>query len=273
MEKYKPTSPGRRGMIKEDFSILTKKKPEKRLVVSLKKNAGRGRNGKITVRHKGGGSKKLYRMISFGQDKMDIPAKVLSLEYDPCRTSFIMLLEYEDGDKTYRILPQNIKVGDGIICSEKCEVKNGNRMKLENIPVGTMVYNVELEPNKGGQIAKGAGNSAKVLAHEGKYTHLVLPSTEVRKVKEDCFASIGFVSREEHKYIKLGKAGKSRYRGIRPTVRGSAMNARDHPHGGGEGKAPIGMPAPKTPWGKPALGVRTRRKKRGDKLIVKRRKK
>ncbi len=261
-------------MIKEDFSMLTKKKkPEKSLLVSLKKKSGRGRSGRITVRHKGGGAKKLYRIVSFGQEKMDMSAKVISLEYDPYRTSFIMLLEYEDGQKAYRIMPQGVKVGDTILCSEKCQIKDGNRMKLKNIPVGTMVYNVELEPGKGGKLVRGAGSAAKVLSNEGKYVHLVLPSSEVRKIKNDCFASIGFISRQEHKYIKLGKAGKSRYRGIRPTVRGSAMNVVDHPHGGGEGKAPIGMPHPKTPWGKPALGVRTRRKKREDKFIIKRRKK
>lgn len=273
MKKYNPKTPGRRGMIKEDFSVLTKKRPEKGLLVSLKRKGGRGRSGRITVRHRGGGAKKLYRIVSFGQEKMDIPAKVISLEYDPYRTSFIMLLEYKDGEKAYRIMPQGIKVGDTVLCSEKCELKDGNRMKLGNIPVGTMVYNVELEQNKGGKLVRGAGSAAKILSNEGKYAHLVLPSSEVRKVRNDCFASIGFISRQEHKYIKLGKAGKKRYRGIRPTVRGSAMNVSDHPHGGGEGKAPIGMKAPKTPWGKPALGVKTRKKKFSDKFIIKRRKK
>jgi large subunit ribosomal protein L2 len=204
---------------------------------------------------------------------MDLKAKVSSLEYDPYRTAFIMLLRYEDGTKAYRIAPQGVKVGDELICSSKCEIKDGNRMKLKNIPVGTMVYNIEIEPGKGGRIAKSAGNASKVIAQEGKYTHLVLPSSEVRKIKDECFASIGFISRQEHKYIKLGKAGKSRYRGIRPTVRGSAMSISDHPHGSGEGRAPIGMKHPKTPWGKPALGVRTRKNKRSDKFIIKRRKK
>lgn len=273
MKKYKPTTPGRRGMVKEDFSALTKKKPEKNLLASFKKTGGRSNTGRLTVRHKGGGAKKLYRMVDFGQEKMNFPGKVAAIEYDPYRTAFIMLLEYKDNEKRYRLAPQGIKIGDEIICAEKDQVKSGNRMALKNIPVGTMVYNIELEPGKGGKMVKGAGSSAKVLAQEGGYVHLVLPSTEVRKVKENCFATIGVISRPEHKYVSLGKAGKSRYRGIRPTVRGAAMGVHDHPHGGGEGRAPIGMPGPKTPWGKPALGVKTRRKKRSDKLIVKRRKK
>jgi len=273
MKYYKPTTPGQRGMTKEDFSMLSKKKPEKRLLVSLKKTGGRGKSGRITVRHRGGGAKRLYRIIDFGQKKINIPAKVIALEYDPYRSSFIMLLEYEDGEKRYRLLPQGLKVGDSFICSEKGKILTGNRMKIKHVPVGMMVYNVELEPNRGGKLIKGAGTAAKVLAHEGGFVHLVLPSSETRKVREECFASVGTLSRPEHKYSKLGKAGKSRYRGIRPTVRGSAMNPCDHPHGGGEGKAPIGMPHPKTPWGKPALGVKTRKKKWTDKFIVKRRKK
>jgi len=246
MKYYKPTTPGQRGMTKEDFSMLSKKKPEKRLLVSLKKTGGRGKSGRITVRHRGGGAKRLYRIIDFGQKKINIPAKVIALEYDPYRSSFIMLLEYEDGEKRYRLLPQNLKVGDSFICSEKGEVLTGNRMKVKHIPVGTMVYNVELEPNRGGKLIKGAGTAAKVLAHERGFVHLILPSSETRKVREECFASVGVLSRPE---------------------------PCDHPHGGGEGKAPIGMPHPKTPWGKPALGVRTRRKKWTDKFIIKRRKK
>jgi large subunit ribosomal protein L2 len=273
MKKYKPITPGRRGMVKEDFSILTKKKPEKNLLVSVKRTGGRGNTGRITVRHQGGGAKKLYRIIDFGQEKMDVPAKVVSFEYDPFRTSFIMLLEYKDGEKRYRLAPQDIKVGDEVICGEKEQVRPGNRMMLKNIPVGTMVCNIELDPGRGGKMAKGAGSSAKVLAQEGGYVHLILPSTEVRKVKDGCFATIGVVSRPEHKYIFLGKAGKSRYRGIRPSVRGTAMSVNDHPHGGGEGRTGRGMAGPKTKWGKPAYGVRTRRNKRSDKLIIARRKK
>jgi large subunit ribosomal protein L2 len=260
-------------MTKEDFSMLTKKRPEKRLVISLKKTGGRGNSGRITVRHKGGGAKRLYRIIDFGQEKVNMPAEVKSLEYDPYRSAFIMLLEYEDGERRYQISPQDVKIGDKIICTAKTELQPGNRMELKNIPVGTMVYNIELEVGRGGKIVRGAGTAAKVLAQEGDYTHLVLPSTEVRKVRGDCFASIGAISRPEHKYVKLGKAGKSRYRGRRPAVRGTAMNPCDHPHGGGEGRTPIGLKYPKTPWGKPALGVRTRRKKQTDKFIIKRRKK
>ncbi|PIR02067.1 MAG: 50S ribosomal protein L2 [Candidatus Nealsonbacteria bacterium CG_4_9_14_0_2_um_filter_37_38] len=273
MKQYKPTTPGQRGMSKEDFSILSKKRPEKRLVISLKKTGGRGNSGRITVRHRGGGAKKLYRIIDFGEEKLNLPAKVISLEYDPYCTAFIMLLQYQDGEKRYQILPQGLKVGDEIIAADKAEVRLGNRIKLKNIPVGTMVYNIELEPGRGGKMVRGAGTAAKVLAQEGGFTHLILPSTEVRKVKGECFASVGVISRPEHKYVKLGKAGKSRYRGKRPTVRGTAMNPCDHPHGGGEGKTSIGMPGPKTPWGKPARGVKTRRKKLTDKFIIQRRKK
>jgi large subunit ribosomal protein L2 len=273
MKQYKPTTPGRRNMSKEDFSILSKKKPEKSLIISLKKTGGRGSSGRITVRHKGGGSRKLYRFVDFGQEKKDMPAKVAAFEYDPSRTAFIMLLEYKDGEKRYRLAPQGLKVGDEVVCSEKTELSSGNRMKLGNIPVGTMIYNIEIEPGGKGKIVRGAGTSAKVLAQEGRYTYLVLPSNENRKVLSECFASVGTVGRPEHKYIKVGKAGKTRHKGIRPTVRGSAMGIHDHPHGGGEGRAPIGMKYPKTPWGKPAFGVRTRKKKWTDKLIVQRRKK
>jgi large subunit ribosomal protein L2 len=258
---------------KEDFSILTKKKPEKRLLLSLKKKAGRASSGRISVRHKGGGAKRLYRVVDFGQEKLNQKAKVLSMEYDPYRTSFIALLEYEDGDKRYRLAPHDLKVGDEVICAEKAELKAGNRMKLKNIPVGSQVYNIELEPGRGGKLCRGAGGAARILAHEGKYTQLELPSSEVRQILQECFASIGTVSRPEHKYMKLGKAGRARHKRIRPTVRGSAMIPPDHPHGGGEGKAPIGLKYPKTPWGKPAKGVKTRKRKWTDKYIITRRKK
>lgn len=255
------------------YKILTKKPPEKRLLVSLQKKAGRGSSGRITVRHQGGGAKKLYRIVDFGQKKIGIQAKVLSLEYDPYRTGFIALIEYQDGEKRYILAPQNLKVGDEVIIAEKAEIKIGNRMKLKNIPVGTEVHNIELIPDKGGQLAKGAGTAAKVLAQEERFTQLVLPSSEIRKVWRECYATIGMVSRAEWKYTQIGKAGRSRLRGKRPTVRGSAMSAYAHPHGGGEGKAPIGLKHPKTPWGKPALGVKTRRRKRTDKYIIQRRKK
>lgn len=260
-------------MTKEDFSMLTKKEPEKRLVLRLVKRAGRAKSGRITIRHRGGGARKLYRVIDFGQEKIGVPAKVLALEYDPNRTSFIMLLEYTDGTKRYRIAPHAIKVGDEIICAEKAELKIGNRIKLKNIPVGTAVYDIELQPGRGGQLARGAGTSAVVLAQEGKYTNLTMPSKEVRRVLGECFASIGTVSRPEYIYKVAGKAGKTRHKGRRPQVRGTAMNPVDHPHGGGEGRAPIGLKHPKTPWGKPALGVKTRRRRWTDKYILQRRRK
>lgn len=253
--------------------LLTKKKPEKKLLLFLKKKAGRGAGGRISVRHKGGGARRLYRILDFGEEKINILAKVIAIEYDPYRTAFICLLEYEDGEKRYRICPQGLKTGDGIICSDQAENKIGNRMKLKNILVGTQVYNIEIEPGKGGKLVRGAGTSAKVLAQEGKYVDIVMPSSETRKIPKDCFASIGQVSFPEHKFIKIGKAGRSRLLGKRPTVRGTAMVPADHPHGGGEGRSPIGLKYPKTPWGKPALGVRTRKKKWTDKLIIQRRKK
>jgi len=273
MKFYKPTTPSRRNMTGTDFSVLTKKKPEKKLLKNLKRKAGRSSSGRITVRHKGGGRKRLYRMVDFGQKKIDIPAKVLALEYDPYRSAFIALLEHEDKEKRYILSPRGLKVGDRVITSEKTPVSLGNRMKLKNIPTGTTIYNVEIQPEMGGKLIRSAGTSAQVLAQEERYTHLKMHSSEVRKVLSECFASIGEVSNPEHRFIKLGKAGRSRWKGIRPTVRGSAMVPVDHPHGGGEGRSPIGLPHPKTPWGKPALGVKTRKKKWTDKLIMQRRKK
>jgi len=252
---------------------LTKKKPEKRLLVSLEKKAGRANSGRITVRHQGGGAKKLYRIIDFGQEKFEIPAKVVAFEYDPYRTAFICLLEYEDGDKRYQLAPTDLKVGDEIICAEKAEIKVGNRMKLKNISPGTMIYNIELEPEKGGKLVRSAGTTAKILAQEGKYTNLQMPSGEIRRVLQNCYATIGTVSHPEWRYAKVGKAGRSRLKGRRPVVRGSAMNPVDHPHGGGEGRTSIGLKYPKTPWGKHAFGVKTRRKKGTDKYIIQRRKK
>ena len=262
--------------------LLTKKEPEKRLLLTLKKRAGRAKSGRITIRHKGGGVKKRYRIIDFDQKKIDIPAKVIALEYDPYRSAFICLLEYKDGEKRYQICPDGLRVGDEIICSEKTELKIGNRMKLKHIPVGTYVYNIELESGRGGKLARGAGTSVKVLTRfseenklvssDFKYVNLAMPSSEIRKVSGESFASIGRVSFPEHRFIKLRKAGQSRYRGKRPAVRGSAMNPVDHPHGGGEGRSPIGLKHPKTPWGKIALGVKTRKNKRTDKFILQRRK-
>ena len=253
--------------------VLTKKRPEKGLTKALRKKGGRNRQGRITVRHRGGGAKRRYRIIEFGQEKLNVAAKVVAIEYDPNRTCDIALLEYEDKEKKYIVAPDGIKVGDEIVFAEKTALKTGNRMFLKNIPVGTIVHNIELMPGHGGKIARSAGSGAQVMAHEGKYTNLKMPSTEVRKVPTECFASIGQLGNQEHRFHQIGKAGANRRRGIRPTVRGSAMNPVDHPHGGGEGKAPIGLKHPKTPWGKPALGVKTRRKKWTNKLIIQRRKK
>ena len=251
--------------------VLTKKKPEKRLLLRLKKRAGRARSGRITVRHRGGGVKRLYRIVSFKQEKKDILAKVIALEYDPYRTAYLMLLEYSDGKRAYRLAPHGIKVGGEVIVSEKAEAKIGNRSKLRNIPIGTDVFNIELKPGKGGQIVRAAGTSALVLSHEAKYTLLKMPSKEIRKVLSQCFATVGQVSHTEHKYEKLRKAGQVRLKGRRPQVRGTVMSPRAHPHGGGEGKTPIGLPYPKTPWGKQAIGGKTRRRKWTDKYIIKKR--
>jgi large subunit ribosomal protein L2 len=253
--------------------LLTKKEPEKKLLVEIKEKAGRNFSGKITVRHRGGRVKRMYRKVDFDQEKLGIKGKVVALEYDPNRTAFLALVEYEDGDKRYLLAPDGIEIGAEIICKEDAEIKIGNRLKLKNIPIGTEVFNVELIPGKGGKIVRSAGTCAKVVGQEGKYTHLELPSKEIRKVFSECFATIGRVSNPEHKYEEIGKAGRRRLKGWRPQVRGKAMRPVDHPHGGGSGgKAPIGLPFPKTPWGKPARGVATRKKKWTDQLIIKRRK-
>jgi len=258
-----------------DFSLLTKKRAEKRLLKYVRRSVGRSKaSGRITTRHKGGGVKKLYRIIEFSQTRMDSPAKVIALEYDPNRTAFIALLEYVDKGRQYIIAPQDLKVGDSVIFAKSAPLTPGNRLELKNIPVGTAVYNIELDPGMGGKMVRSAGSSAQVLAQEHGYTNLKMPSTEIRKVKDECFATIGMVSNPENRYYRVGKAGKSRLKGRRPHVRGSAMNPVDHPHGGGEGRQPIGLKHPKTPWGLPALGVKTRnRKKWTNKLIIQRRKK
>ena len=275
MKVYKPTTPSRRGMTGIDFSLLTKKRAQKSLLKYVRRSVGRSKaSGRITVRHKGGGVKKLYRMIEFSQTKMDAPAKVIALEYDPNRTGFIALIEYTDMARQYIIAPQGLKVGDSVIFSEKAPLTLGNRTKLKNISVGTNVYNIELEPGKGGILVRSAGNTAQVLAQEHGFTNLKMPSSEIRKVKDECFATIGMVSNPENRFYRIGKAGKSRLKGRRPHVRGSAMNPVDHPHGGGEGRQPIGLKHPKTPWGLPALGVKTRYKKKWtNKYIISRRKK
>ncbi len=272
LKRLKPTTPGQRGRTVVDYSVLTVKNPEKSLTSGFKRRKGRATSGRITVRHKGGGNKRLYREIDFKQDKFDVPAKVTTLEYDPNRSAFIALLTYADGDKRYVIAEKSIKVGDEVITSEKAPLKEGNRMPLKNIPVGYFVHNIELQPNKGGQITRSAGSSAQVMANEKGYTQLLMPSKEIRKVLDSCLATIGIVSNTEYALVNHGKAGRSRWVGKRPTVRGSAMNPVDHPHGGGEGRQGIGMKYPKTPWGKHALGKKTRKKHNpSNKLIIRRR--
>lgn len=269
--KYKPTTPGRRGMSKVNYKkeLSKNNSPEKRLVKGLSKKAGRNNQGRITVRHQGGGHKRKYRAIDFKMnDKFGIEATIQSIEYDPNRTAFIALVAYKDGEKRYIICPQGVKVGDKIVANEKAKVKVGNRMQLQHIPPGFQIHNVELKPGKGGQIVRSAGSSARLVAVEGKYAQVTLPSSEVRLVPKECYASVGQVSNIDHGNVVIGKAGRSRWLGKRPTVKGKNMNPCDHPHGGGEGHSPIGMKHPKTPWGKPALGVRTRRRKASDKFIV-----
>ena len=269
IKTYNPYTPSRRNMTGSDFSEITKSTPEKSLVVSLKKNAGRNNQGKITVRHRGGGSRRKYRIIDFKRRKDDIPAKVAAIEYDPNRTANIALLHYADGEKAYIIAPVGLKVGDELMNGANAEIKIGNCLPLENIPVGTEIHNIELYPGKGAQFVRSAGNSAQLMAKEGKYATLRLPSGEMRMVPIVCRATIGQVGNIEHGLVNIGKAGRKRHMGVRPTVRGSVMNPNDHPHGGGEGRAPIGRSGPSTPWGKPALGLKTRKKnKQSNKYIV-----
>lgn len=273
VRKYKPTTPSRRGMSVIDYSVLSKVEPERSLLRPLSKNAGRNSYGRITVRHRGGGNRRKYRVIDFKRQKFDVKAKVLSLEYDPNRSSHIALIEYTDGEKAYIIAPNNLEVGQEVMSGPNADIKPGNALALSNIPVGTFVHNIEMYPGKGGQLARSAGNMAQLMAKEGKLALLRLPSGELRNVPIECMASIGQVGNLEHENVKIGKAGRKRYMGWRPTVRGSVMNPCDHPHGGGEGKSPIGRPGPVTPWGKPTLGYKTRKKnKKSNKLIVKRRK-
>jgi len=274
IKKYKPTTPGRRGMSTLTFEEITKKTPEKSLVTSLTSKGGRNNTGRITTRHQGGGHKRKYRIIDFKRRKDNVPAKVAAIEYDPNRTCNIALLHYVDGEKRYIIAPKGLEVGMKVVSGPEVDIRTGNAMELRNMPEGTIVHNVELKPGKGGQIARSAGASAQILGIEDKYVTLRLTSGEVRKVLGVCRATVGTVGNEDHSLVNLGKAGRSRWKGIRPTVRGSVMNPNDHPHGGGEGRAPVGRTGPVTPWGKPALGYKTRKKgKASDKLIVRRRKK
>jgi len=269
---YKPTTPGRRGASVSTFEEITKTEPEKSLVVPLKKTGGRNNQGRITTRHRGGGAKRLYRIIDFKRDKIGIPAKVAAIEYDPNRSARIALLHYVDGEKRYILAPVGLQVGDTVMSGPEAEIKPGNALPLANIPVGTLIHNIELEPGRGGALVRSAATAAQLRAQEGGYARVRPPSGEVRYILARCMATVGQVGNVEHNAIRLGKAGRRRHMGWRPAVRGSAMTPRDHPHGGGEGRAPIGLPGPKTPWGKPARGVKTRGKKVSDKFIVRRRK-
>ena len=272
IKTYTPYTPSRRHMTGSDFKEITTNKPEKSLVVSLKKNSGRNNQGKITVRHQGGGYRTKYRLVDFKRNKDGIPAKVMTIEYDPNRTANIALISYADGQKAYILAPYGLKVGDTLMNGETAEVRLGNCLPLANIPVGSSIHNIELYPGKGGQLVRSAGNSAQLMAKEGKYATLRLPSGEMRMVPIGCRATIGQVGNIDHELINVGKAGRKRHMGIRPTVRGSVMNPNDHPHGGGEGRTSIGRPGPVTPWGKPALGLKTRKKsKQSNKLIIRRR--
>ena len=267
----KPNTPGQRGMTVLDYSDLTKKKPEKSLTETRKKNAGRNNQGRITVRHQGGAVKRKYRLIDFKRNKKDIPGKVASIEYDPNRTANIALINYRDGEKRYILAPKGLQVGDTVVSGENVDIKTGNALPIMNIPVGTVIHNIELRPGKGGELARSAGTSAQILGREGNYVMVRLSSGEQRKVLGTCMATVGEVGNEDYELVNIGKAGRVRHMGIRPTVRGSVMNPNDHPHGGGEGRAPVGRKTPVTPWGKPALGYKTRNNKMSDKFIVRRR--
>lgn len=271
LKAYRPTSPGRRGMTGSTFEEITKKKPEKSLLAPHKNSAGRNNKGRITVRHRGSGAKRRLRIIDFRRDKIGVPGRVAAIEYDPNRSAYLALIYYADGEKRYILAPLGLSVDDTIKAGEDAELKPGNNLPLKSMPGGTMIHSIEMVRGKGGQLVRSAGAAAQVMAKEGDYVLVRLPSGEMRRFRSDCTATIGQVGNADHQNIKLGKAGRKRWMGWRPTVRGSAMNPNDHPHGGGEGRSPIGMPGPKTPWGKPAMGYKTRKPKASDKLIVKRR--
>jgi len=273
VKKYKPTTPGQRGMTGYTFEEITKSTPERSLIIHPRNYGGRDTTGRVSVRHRGGGNRRYIRIIDFKRDKHDIPAKVAAIEYDPNRTARLALLFYADGEKRYIIAPLGINVGDTLFSGPQAEIRPGNCLPLANIPVGTLVHNLELKEGKGGQLVRAAGGAAQLLAKEGDFAQVRLPSGEVRLVRQACYATIGQVGNLDHSNVKLGKAGRKRHMGIRPTVRGSAMTPRDHPHGGGEGRQPIGMPGPKSPWGRPTRGYKTRRNKRTDQYIVRRRSK
>lgn len=273
VKKYKPVTPGQRGMTGYSFDEITKTEPERSLIMPLRKTGGRNLYGRITVRHQGGGHKRYLRIIDFKRNKISIPARVAAIEYDPNRTARLALLHYVDGEKRYIIAPVGLKVGDVVVSGPSADIRPGNCLPISNIPVGTMVHNIEVKQGKGGQLVRSAGTAAQLLAKEGDYAQVRMPSGEVRLVLQTCYATIGQVGNLEHSNIKLGKAGRKIHLGVRPTVRGTAMSPRDHPHGGGEGRQPVGMPGPKSPWGKPTRGYKTRRNKQTDKYIVKRRSK
>lgn len=272
IKSYKPTSPGRRGMTGLTNEEITRKGPERSLTVTIRKKGGRNNTGRITVRHRGGGVRRLYRIIDFKRDKFGIPGKVIAIEYDPNRSANIALIRYADGEKRYILAPVGLKDGDEVMSGEKAEVKVGNALPLRLIPTGTVIHNIELHPGRGGQMVRSAGNLAELMAREGDYALVRMPSKEIRRFRVDCMATVGQVGNVDHGIVSIGKAGRKRLKGWRPTVRGSAMTPRDHPHGGGEGRCPIGMPGPKTPWGKPAYGVKTRKNKQTDSMIIRRRK-
>jgi large subunit ribosomal protein L2 len=268
---YKPVTPGLRGMTGYTFEEITKSKPERSLIVIRKKFAGRNNSGRITVRHQGGGNRQYIRIVDYKRAKRNIPAKVSAIEYDPNRTARLALVVYADGEKTYIVAPIGLKVGDAIMAGPSAEIRPGNSLPISNIPVGTMIHNLELKEGRGGQLVRSAGTAAQLLAKEGDYAQIRLPSGEVRLIRQVCYATIGQVGNLDHSNIKLGKAGRKRHMGVRPTVRGTAMSPRDHPHGGGEGRQPAGMPGPKSPWGRPTRGYKTRRNKKSDQYIVRRR--
>ena len=273
VKKYKPVTPGTRGMTGYTFEEITKSTPERSLLVPLRKSGGRNAYGRVTVRHRGGGHKRFIRIVDFKRDKHEIPAKVAAIEYDPNRTARLALLYYADGEKRYIVAPLDLKVGDTVMAGAGAEIRTGNALPISNIPVGTFIHNIEVTTGRGGQLVRSAGGAAQLLAKEGDFAQVRMPSGEVRLIHQVCYATIGQVGNLDHGNVKLGKAGRSRHKGIRPTVRGSAMSPRDHPHGGGEGRQPIGLAGPKSPWGKPTLGYKTRRNKKTDQYIVRRRSK
>lgn len=273
VKKYKPVTPGTRGMTGYTFDEITKSKPERSLIVPLRKSGGRNAQGRITVRHRGGGHRRAIRIVDFKREKHNIPARVAAIEYDPNRTARLALLFYADGEKRYIIAPLDLKVGDTVMSGAVAEIRSGNSLPISNIPVGTLIHNIEIKQGRGGQMVRSAGGAAQLLAKEGDFAQIRMPSGEVRLIYQTCYATIGQVGNLDHSNVKLGKAGRKRHKGIRPTVRGSAMSPRDHPHGGGEGRQPIGLAGPKSPWGKPTLGYKTRRNKKTDQYIVRRRSK